>query len=242
MSTYRPRFRPNRRSVLKGTGALAVGLTFLPRFALAEEEKKLNLYNYDTYIGDTTLDDFEAASGIAPKMDLFADMDELFSKLKAGNPGYDAVVVANDYLERMVKANLMMPLDHTKIPNMANIDPAFTNPAFDPGRKHSIPYMWGTIGVGYRKSAIEGGMGDGNCSVSRPDAKCRVLQRHGCQREETQRICNLLWRSRFCDWARDSQCFDLNRHKKKRRFFRIDVLIQVAFFGSTVLLSCLIGC
>jgi spermidine/putrescine transport system substrate-binding protein len=160
MSTYRPRFRPNRRNVLKGTGALAAGLTFLPRFALAEEEKSINLYNYDTYIGDTTLDDFESATGIAPKMDLFADMDELFSKLKAGNPGYDAVVVANDYLERMVKANLMTPLDHSKIPNMANIDPAFANPSFDPGRKHSIPYMWGTIGVGYRKSAVEGAMID----------------------------------------------------------------------------------
>lgn len=160
MSTYRPSFRPNRRNVLKGTGVLAVGLTFLPRFALAEEEKKLNLYNYDTYIGETTLDDFEAANGIAPKMDLFADMDELFSKLKGGNPGYDAVVVSNDYLERMVKANIMTPLDHAKIPNMANIDPAFTNPMFDPGRKYSIPYMWGTIGVGYRKSKIEGGVID----------------------------------------------------------------------------------
>ena len=160
MSTYRPRFRPNRRSVLKGTAALAAGFTFLPRNSMAGEERKLNLYNYDTYIGDTTLDDFEAASGIAPKMDLFADMDELFSKLKAGNPGYDAVVVSNDYLERMVKANLMSQLDHAKLPNMANIDPAFANPAFDPGRKYSIPYMWGTIGVGYRKSAIEGGVID----------------------------------------------------------------------------------
>ncbi|HUR43324.1 MAG TPA: spermidine/putrescine ABC transporter substrate-binding protein, partial [Aestuariivirga sp.] len=111
-------------------------------------------YNYDTYIGKTTLADFEAATGIKAKMDLFADMDELFSKLKAGNPGYDAVVVANDYLERMVKAGMMMPLDHSKIPNMANIDPAFLNPNFDPGRKHSIPYQWGTIGIGYRKSAV----------------------------------------------------------------------------------------
>jgi spermidine/putrescine transport system substrate-binding protein len=160
MSTFRPKYRPNRRSLLKGTGALAAGLTFLPRFSLAEEEKQLNLYNYDTYIGETTLADFEGATAIAPKMDLFADMDELFSKLKAGNPGYDAIVVSNDYLERMVKANLMMPLDHAKIPNMANIDPAFTNPSFDPGRKHSIPYMWGTIGVGYRKSAVEGGLID----------------------------------------------------------------------------------
>ncbi|MGH6907621.1 MAG: polyamine ABC transporter substrate-binding protein [Aestuariivirga sp.] len=157
MSTFRPKFRPSRRSLLKGASAFAMGLTISPRFSMGqEEEKSLNLYNYDTYIGETTLDDFEAATGIKPKMDLFADMDELFSKLKAGNPGYDAIVVSNDYLERMVKANMVTPLDHAKIPNMANIDPDFINPTFDPGRKHSIPYQWGTIGIGYRKSAMGG--------------------------------------------------------------------------------------
>ncbi len=157
MSIFRPAFRPSRRAVLQGTGAFAMGLTVLPRFSAGqEEEKSLNLYNYDTYIGETTLADFESATGIKAKMDLFADMDELFSKLKAGNPGYDAIVVANDYLERMVKANMVTPLDHSKIPNMANIDPDFLNPTFDPGRKHSIPYQWGTIGIGYRKSAMNG--------------------------------------------------------------------------------------
>ena len=129
-------------------------MTFAGKGALAQEEKKLNLYNYDTYIGETTLADFSSASGIEAKMDLFADMDELFAKLKAGNPGYDAIVVANDYLERMVKADMVVPLDHSKIPNLSNMDPAFADPPFDPGRKHSLPYMWGTIGVGYRKSAV----------------------------------------------------------------------------------------
>jgi hypothetical protein len=38
--------RPGRRAVLKGTGAFAVGLAFLPRLALSEEEKKLNFYNW----------------------------------------------------------------------------------------------------------------------------------------------------------------------------------------------------
>jgi spermidine/putrescine transport system substrate-binding protein len=156
MSTYRPRFRPNRRTLLKGTGALAVGLTFLPRFSLAEEEKKLNFYNWDTYIGETTLDDFNGATGIEVKMDLFADNDELFAKLKGGNPGYDVIVPTNDMLERMIKANMVIPLDHSKIPNMSNIDPLFQDASFDPGRKYSLPYMWGTTGIGYRKSKVEG--------------------------------------------------------------------------------------
>jgi spermidine/putrescine transport system substrate-binding protein len=141
---------------LQGTGAIAAGLTFLPRHSLAEEEKKLNVYNWDTYIGENTLADFNAATGIEAKLDLYADNDELFTKLKGGNPGYDVIVPSNDYLERMIKASMVIELDHSQIPNMANIDKPFQDAAFDPGRKYSIPYMWGTLGIGYRKSKIEG--------------------------------------------------------------------------------------
>jgi len=155
MTIYRPRYRPTRRAFLTGTSAVAVGVTFLPRFSLAEEEKKLNFYNWDTYIGEHTLADFEKATGIETKMDLYADNDELFAKLKAGNPGYDAIVPTNDTLERMIKADMVIELDHSKIPNMVNIDEPFKDATFDPGRKHSIPYMWGTLGIGYRKSKVD---------------------------------------------------------------------------------------
>ena len=155
MKRFKPRFRPTRRAFLANTGALAVGLTFLPRHSLSQEEKRLNFYNWDTYIGETTLEDFQGESGIEVQMDLFADNDELFAKLRAGNPGYDVIVPTNDYVERMITAEMLMPLDHSKIPNMSNIDEPFRDAAFDPGRKHSMPYMWGTMGIGYRKSAVE---------------------------------------------------------------------------------------
>ena len=145
-----------RRSFLAGAGATAAGLTFGPRLAGAAEEAKLNFYNWDTYIGETTLADFSGASGIDVKMDLFADNDELFAKLREGNPGYDVIVPTNDYAERMIAADILMKLDHSKLPNMVNLDPAFTDAEFDPGRQFTMPYMWGTIGVGYRKSKVDG--------------------------------------------------------------------------------------
>jgi spermidine/putrescine transport system substrate-binding protein len=150
------RFAPSRRSFLAGTGAFAAGLTFLSKDGFAAEEKLLNFYNWDTYIGETTLDDFKDASGIEVKMDLFADNAEMFAKLKEGNPGYDLIVPSNDYVERMVAAKLLTKLDHSKIPNIKNIDTAFMNPNHDPGRVYSLPYMWGTIGIGYRKSRVDG--------------------------------------------------------------------------------------
>ncbi|MBI3673129.1 MAG: spermidine/putrescine ABC transporter substrate-binding protein [Rhizobiales bacterium] len=156
MSTYRPKFRPSRRALLQGTGAFAVGLTFLPRFSLAEEEKKLNFYNWDTYIGERTLEDFQKATGIETKLDLYADNAELFAKLKSGNPGYDVIVPSDSWIERLVGANMLMPLDQAKIPNTANIDPRFADAVFDKGRKYTIPYMWGTLGIGYNKKVTNG--------------------------------------------------------------------------------------
>jgi spermidine/putrescine transport system substrate-binding protein len=160
MTAFRPLMKTSRRKLLKGSGAFFAGLAFLPKGSLAEEEKKLTFYNYDTYIGENTLAEFQTATGIEVKMDLFADSDELFTKLKAGNPGYDVIIPTNDKVGRMIQAKMIMELDHSKIPNIANIDPSFMNPTFDPGRKYSLPYMWGTVGVGFRKSKIEGGVVD----------------------------------------------------------------------------------
>ncbi|MGF7162308.1 spermidine/putrescine transport system substrate-binding protein [Rhodoligotrophos appendicifer] len=155
MVVRKSRLRPSRRSFLAGTAIMAAGLTFGSRGAFSEEEKALTLYNWDTYIGPDTLSDFNDASGIEVKMDLFADNDELFAKLKGGNPGYDVIVPTNDYVERMIAANMLMQLDLDKIPNFTNLEKRFQDAEFDPGRKYSLPYMWGTVGIGYSKKDVK---------------------------------------------------------------------------------------
>ncbi|WP_420559971.1 ABC transporter substrate-binding protein [Tepidicaulis sp.] len=147
----------SRRQFVTGAAAVGVTITAMPKFAAAEE-KKLNFYNWDTYIGETTLDDFKEATGIEVTMDLFADNTELFAKLREGNPGYDVIVPSNDYVARMSEAGMLEEIDHSKIPNIKHLFPRFLGEdvSFDPGRKYSLPYMWGTIGIGYRKSRMDG--------------------------------------------------------------------------------------
>ena len=145
----------SRRSFLAGVGAVAAGVSFNSR-ALAAEEKKLSFYNWDTYIGETTLEDFQDATGIEVKMDLFGDNSELFAKMREGNPGYDVIVPTNDFVDRMWRAGMLEPLDHSLIPNFKrNVDSVFQEADFDPGRKYSMPYMWGTMGISYRKSKVD---------------------------------------------------------------------------------------
>ena len=151
--------RTSRRSILKGLGAAAVGISLSGKKYsawAAAEEPKLNFYNWDTYIGEETLPGFSDATGIDVNMSLFATNDELFAKLRAGNQGYDVIVPGSEFVERMIQANLLEPLDHAKIPNIKNIAPEFiTDAPYDPGRKYSMPYTWLVIGIGYRKSKVK---------------------------------------------------------------------------------------
>ena len=146
--------RLSRRRFVSGALGVAAAAPWLGRPGLAQGGQ-VNVYNWDTYIGETTLEDFTEATGIAVRYDLYADNDELFAKLREGNPGYDVIFPTNDYVERMIAADMLLPLDHSKIPNLVNVDPAFAEPAFDPGLQHSAPYFWGTVGLGYRASAAD---------------------------------------------------------------------------------------
>ena len=157
--------RRSRRSLLAGLGAAAAGLSLEACAAKGPtgpngEEMRLNFYNWDTYTGRTTLADFKAATGVGVKMSLFATNDELFAKLRAGNPGFDVIVPTNNYVTLLRSAGLIQPLNLEKIPNRRNVLPGFQNPPFDPGRRWSMPYTWLVLGLGYRKSKMIGGVPD----------------------------------------------------------------------------------
>ena len=146
-----------RRKFLKGATAFGIGMTFAPQLVWGAKQKKLNLYNWDTYIGENTVSDFAKKFGMKVQYDLYANNEELFAKLKEGNPGFDVIWPSDYMVEALIAIGRLAPIDHSKLPNMKNIDPDpnFSNPAFNPGLKYGVPYMWGTMGVGYRKSKVK---------------------------------------------------------------------------------------
>jgi spermidine/putrescine transport system substrate-binding protein len=120
------------------------------------EEQRLNFYNWDTYIGETTLADFSKATGVDVRMSHYANNDELFARLRAGNPGFDVIVPSNEFVTRLQISGMLSPLDHARIPNRANLAPEFVDVPYDPGRRWSMPYTWLALGIGYRKSRVDG--------------------------------------------------------------------------------------
>lgn len=144
----------SRRTFLKGAAVAGLTLSGLPRIG-SGEGKELNVYNWDTYIGETTLQTFTDSTGIEVQYDLYANLEEMFAKFQEGNPGYDVIFPSDYMMETMRVAGMLEEIDHSRIPNFQYIDPNFLDPSFDPGSKHSVPYFWGSVGIGYRKSKVD---------------------------------------------------------------------------------------
>jgi spermidine/putrescine-binding protein len=116
---------------------------------------ELHVYNWSEYIDPQIYEDFEAEFGVHVVEDTFASNEELLAKLQAGAAGYDIIVPSDYMVEIMIEEGLLAELNHENIPNIANIDPKFANPPYDPGMVHCVPYQWGTTGIGYNSDEFD---------------------------------------------------------------------------------------
>src|SRR5690606_32683953 len=114
----------------------------------ADGAKEVNVYNWSDYIAEDTIPNFEKQTGIKVTYDVFDSNEVVETKLLAGSSGYDIVVPTLNFLGRQIQAGVFMPLDKSKIPNYANLDPELMKriERQDPGNQYAIPYMWGTTG------------------------------------------------------------------------------------------------
>ncbi len=146
---------------MKKSLAIALGALLAASPTIAQEEPVLNVYNWSDYIAEDTIANFEAETGIKVNYDVYDNNEIVDAKLLAGNSGYDIVVPSGNFLERQIKANLILPLDKSKLTNLGNLDPAVmaTATAQDPDNAHAVPYMINTIGLGYNVEKVTAALG-----------------------------------------------------------------------------------
>ena len=129
----------------------------MARTGLAEEEKELQLLQLGHLYRRDDAGYLHARRPVSTcKLDLYANNEELLAKLKEGNPGYDVIVPSDYMVETMLTRSISGSRSITRrFRTRRTSIRRLPIPAYDPGLKHSVPYMWGTVGIGYRKSKIE---------------------------------------------------------------------------------------
>jgi spermidine/putrescine-binding protein len=110
----------------------------------------ISMYNWSLYTNYALLDEFESKFKVQMTYDDSAQTQEDFrSRLQLGNPdGFDIMIVTGYAVEEAIGLGLLERLNHDYIPNIEQLDPSYQTP-WDPNHEYSLPYLWGTTGLGW---------------------------------------------------------------------------------------------
>ena len=124
---------------------------------LEPEGGTLNLYNYADYIWPGLVKRFEKQYDCKLKIATYNSSDEAAAKLSAGAVDFDVIVgLGPSVMVRMIAQQLMAPLNHSYLPNLArNIWPQLQDPFYDRGSRYTVPYVVWMDGIGWRNDKID---------------------------------------------------------------------------------------
>ncbi len=137
--------------------AIGVGAYFATRKSAVDkpaQSAELTVYNWGDYIDPAVLDKFTEQTGIKINYLTFTQNEDMYAKLEAGAGAYDVVFPSEYMIERMIKEDMLETLNLENIPNLANVLDNLRDPSYDPGNAHSVPYMWGTLGILYNTEKV----------------------------------------------------------------------------------------
>jgi len=152
------------RIMRTGFRGLLLGATALGLAACSPgDQPVVHVYNWSDYIADSVIERFEEQTGIRVVYDVYDANEILEAKLLAGRSGYDVIFpTAHPFAERHIMAGLYRPLDFALVPNREHLDPILMRrlASADPGNRHTVPYMWGTTGIGYNVEKVTSILGE----------------------------------------------------------------------------------
>ncbi len=162
-----------------GAAALALALSA----GAAQAEGKLSIYHWFEYMPQELLDKFAQEHDVQVTMDTYDSNESMLATLKAGSLGSYDVAVPGDYMvDIMRQGGLLDEIKDGELKNLSNIEENWVDVDFDPGRKHSIPYQWGSTGFSVNRDVYQGDIGTTAIIFDPPEelrGKINVLDSQG---------------------------------------------------------------
>ena len=131
---------------------LALALSMVGTAAMADNGV-LNVYNWGEYIDKQVITNFEKEYGVRVNYSLFSSNEEMYTKLMSG-ASYDVLVPSDYMIERLLKENMLQPIDKNVVNNLDNLCEGVRNLSYDPDNTYSVPYLWQTVGIVYDTTKI----------------------------------------------------------------------------------------
>lgn len=153
-----PTTAPSEAAGEQATAAPAEAEQATPAGELVVDQSKLsqtlNVYAWSDYIDPEVLEAFQEEYGVAVSVDTYGSNEDMIAKVRPGSSGYDIAQPSDYAVQIMASENLLVALDKSMLPNLANIKPENLDLYFDKGNVYSVPYNYGTTGLAYSKKAF----------------------------------------------------------------------------------------
>lgn len=134
--------------------AVSMVLAVVWSISTGVSKKTLRVYNWGQYIDTTVIEDFEEEFDCRVIYETFDTNEIMYTKYMSGN-SYDIMVPSEYMIERMIKENLLQPIDKSLIPNLSNINEGILGQSFDPNNEYWAPYFCGNVGILYDTTIVE---------------------------------------------------------------------------------------
>ncbi|WP_461225948.1 ABC transporter substrate-binding protein [Lacticaseibacillus suihuaensis] len=142
-------------AILAVVAGLALWSANLKKTQGATGGNTLNFANWGDYIDPALIKKFEKQTGYHVNQETFDSNEAMYTKIQQGGTSYDLTVPSEYMVEKMIKANMLIPLDKSKLTGLKNFGSLYMNRSFDPGNKYSLPYFWGTLGIIYNDQYVK---------------------------------------------------------------------------------------
>jgi spermidine/putrescine transport system substrate-binding protein len=123
----------------------------------AQIDGDLEYFNWTEYLNPDLITSFEKHYGVKVNQTNFDNMQGMMAKLNAGIP-YDLTFPTGDYVELLVKADQLTPIDHSQLDNWKEVPSYFNDPWYDKKGIHSVPYAMWTTGIAWRTDQVPDSM------------------------------------------------------------------------------------
>lgn len=140
-------------TALKSVTALATA-AMLASPALAEGE--LNIFNWGNYTSPDLIEKFEKEYDIDVTITDYDSNDTALAKVRAGGHGFDIVVPSATYIPIWISEGLLLESRPDEMENFKNVAQRWAEVDFDPGRRYTVPWQWGTVGLTVNTSIYDG--------------------------------------------------------------------------------------
>ncbi len=120
-----------------------------------EVDGDLSLYNWSDYMDPDLLTAFQDQYDVGVTETFFDSNETMLAQVEAGGAVYDLVVPSDYMVSIMADSDLLVPLNKDALTNLGNLDPQFTGLPFDPDGEYSVPYQWGTTGLGFNYDLVD---------------------------------------------------------------------------------------